>query len=102
MVERADRILPPDGIAIGGPQDERERVGAVPARDVCADSEPDGGGELGDRHVAHRAGDHDLTRLVILRDRTARHECLGLRGGEVVGCHRAALRFARIHWFALT
>ena len=81
MVERADRILPPDGIAISGAEDKRERVGAVPARDVSVDHEPDCGGELGDRYVTDGADDHDLACLRIVRDLAAGDERLGLRGG---------------------
>ena len=57
-------------------------VRAVAARGVSVDREPDHGGEHSDRHMAHRADDHDLTRLRVVRDLAAGYECLGLRGWE--------------------
>ncbi len=87
VIERANRVLPPDGIAVGGPQDERERVGAVPTRHVSLDREPDHGGKLADRVVTHRADDYDLARLRIARDFAAGNERLGLRGGDAAGGH---------------
>jgi hypothetical protein len=48
---------------------------------------PDHGRELGDRDVTHRADDHDLARLRIVRDLVAGHERLSLRCGDAVGGH---------------
>lgn len=68
-------------------------IGAVPASDVSVEREPDHGGELGYRDVAHGADDHDLARLRVVHDLAADHERLGLRYGDAAGCHRGGVAF---------
>ncbi len=79
VIERIGGRPLPDGIAVCGSQLEPRGVGAVPARDVRVDRQPNVGREHRDGNVTHRSCDDEFVCPRVVPDLAADDERLHLR-----------------------